>query len=136
MGLIEQLIEFISHPGVFIVGAVTLFEIAPIKINPWKSLFKWIGKMINGELQKDLSELKKDFEETKAQNKRWQILEFSRSCREGVRHSREEWKHAISEVAEYEAYTKKKNIVNGVIEEDAKYIRELYKERNMQNDFL
>lgn len=87
-------------------------------------------------LWKVISEFKRDFEETKAQNKRWSILTFARSCRNGELHSREEWKHAISELAEYEAYTEKKKIENGVIEEDAKYLRELYHERNVKNDFV
>lgn len=134
--MIETIKEFITNPGVILVGAITLFEVAPIKINPWKSLFKWIGNAINGDMRKDLAELKRDFEETKAQDKRWRILEFTRSCRNGVRHSREEWKHAISELAEYEQYTEEKGIVNGVIEEDSKFLRELYHERLAKNDFL
>lgn len=136
MGIIETLKEFVTNPGVILIGAITIFEIAPIKINPWKSLFKWIGNAVNGDMQKELSELKRDFEETKAQDKRWRILEFSRSCRNGVKHSREEWKHAISELAEYEQYTEDKDIVNGVMEEDAKFLRELYHERLTKNDFL
>jgi hypothetical protein len=132
----EKIIEFVTNPGIILVGAITLFEVAPIKINPWKSLFRWIGNAVNGDMRKDLSELKRDFEETKAQDKRWRILEFARSCRNGVRHSREEWKHAISELAEYEDYTEEKHIVNGVMEEDAKFLRELYHERLAKNDFL
>lgn len=139
MGFIAEtwnsLVDIFTHPGFVLIGAITLIEITPIKINPLGALFKWIGKAVNGDIQKDLSELKRDFEETKAQDKRWRILEFSRSCRNGVQHSREEWKHAISELAEYEEYTKKKKIINGVMEEDAKFLRELYQERNRRNDF-
>lgn len=135
MGIFEKIIDFITNPGV-ILGAITLVEVAPIKINPWKWLFKWIGDAINGDMRKDLSELKRDFEETKAQDKRWRILEFARSCRNGVKHSREEWKHAISELAEYEQYTEDKHITNGVMEEDAKFLRALYQERLTKNDFL
>lgn len=134
--LMQSFVDVFTNPSVIIIGAITLVEVTPIKINPLRALFKWIGKAVNGDIQKDLAELKRDFEETKAQDKRWRILEFSRSCRNGVPHSREEWKHAISELKEYEEYTKKKNIVNGVMEEDAKFLRELYRERNMKNDFL
>lgn len=134
--ILNFLKEIFTHPGLVLFGAITLIEVTPIKINPWGALFKWIGKAVNGDIQKDLVELKRDFEETKAQDKRWRILEFSRSCRNGVQHSREEWKHAISELAEYEQYTEKKHITNGVMEEDAKFLRELYHERNRKNDFL
>ena len=135
--MINKLIEeILTHPSIILVGVVTLVEIVPIKINPWKTLFQWIGNCITGELKSNLSEMKKDFEETKAQDKRWHILNFANTCRNGVLHSKDEWQHVISELGEYEAYTEKKGITNGVIEEDAKYLRELYHERNMKNDFL
>ncbi len=134
--ILEIVKEIATHPEVLIIGALTLVEVAPIKINPWKRFFKWIGKMINGEVQERLTNLQLDFEQTKAQDKRWHILSFANSCRNGKLHSREEWKHAISELREYEQYTADKHIENGVIEEDAKYLRELYQERNRKNDFL
>lgn len=135
-GLLEYIKEFITSPSIIIVGAITLVEFTPIKINPWQKLFTWIGSLVNGEMQKDLIELKRDFEETKAQDKRWHILSFARSCRQGEKHTKEEWNHAISELKDYEDYTKKKKISNGVIEENAKYLRELYQERLKKNDFL
>ena len=134
--LYEILKEIITHPEIIVISLLTLVEFAPIKINPWGKLFKWIGKMINGDVMEDVKNLKRDFEETKAQDKRWHILSFANSCRNGKLHSREEWEHAISELREYEEYTDKKKIQNGVIEEDVKYLRELYRERNIKNDFL
>jgi hypothetical protein len=134
--LLEYIKDFITSPSVIIAGTITLVEFVPIKINPWQKLFQWIGRLINGEMQKDLIELKRDFEETKAQDKRWHILSFARSCRQGEKHTKEEWNHAISELKDYEEYTKKKDISNGVIEENAKYLRKLYQERLNKNDFL
>lgn len=134
--IVEYLKEFVTSPSVIIVGAITLIEVTPIKVNPWRWLFSWIGNLINGDIRRDLKELKRDFEETKAQDKRWHILNFANACRNGKLHSREEWNHVISELAEYEEYTERKNITNGVIEENAKYLRELYHERNKKNDFL
>lgn len=136
MDLIEYLTEFITSPSIVLVGAVTLIEIVPIKVNPWKWLFSWIGNAINGDIRKDLTELKRDFEETKTQDKRWRILNFANSCREGKKHTKEEWDHVISEMKEYENYTIKKSISNGVIEANAEYLRELYQERCRNNDFL
>lgn len=141
--IIESLKEFITSPGVVLFGAVTLIEIVPIKINPWKWLFSWIGKVVNAEdrkniqeMRKDLNELKRDFEEDKAKEKRWHILDFVNSCRHGRKHTREEWNHVITELADYESYTERKGIKNGVIEEDAKYLRKLYQENNDTNNFL
>ena len=134
--IIEYLENLVTNPSVVLFGVVTLVEVTPIKLNPWKWLFSWIGNAINGDIRKDLSELKRDFEETKAQDKRWRILNFADTCRRGQQHTKEEWEHVISEVKEYEQYVKEKNLDNGVIEENSKYLRELYHERNVKNDFL
>lgn len=134
--IIEHIMEFATSSGLVLIGAVTLVQITPIKLNPWDWLFSWIGNKINGDIRKDLAELKRDFEETKAQDKRWNILNFASNCREGKQHTKEEWDHAISELKEYETYTKQKSIDNGVIEANAEYLRELYHERCLNNDFL
>lgn len=134
--IIEWLKDLATNPFVVLFGSATLIEWTPIKLNPWKWLFSWIGNAINGDIQKDLLELKRDFEETKAQDKRWRILNFADTCRRGQQHTKEEWEHVISEVKEYEQYVKEKNLDNGVIEENSKYLRELYHERNVKNDFL
>ena len=143
MTLIDYLKDIFTTPSVVIFGAITLIEIAPIKINPWATLFNWIGNIINGDIKTeikgmkdDLTELKKDFESKKAEDMRWEILNFANSCRRGAEHGKDSWRHAMSQLAEYESYTERKGITNGVIEEDAHYLRELYQERNRKNDFL
>lgn len=143
MNILDYLKDIFTNPTVIIFGAITLFEIVPIKINPWSSLFKWIGKLINGELKEqlsdlssDVSELKSDFEMKKAEDMRWEILEFANTCRIGNEHSKDEWRHVMNQVSEYEEYTERKGITNGVIEEDTRFLRELYHERNLRNDFL
>ena len=143
MNIVEYLKDIFTNPTVIIFGAITLFEIVPIKINPWSTLFRWIGKAINGELKEqlsdlssDVSELKSDFEMKKAEDMRWEILEFANTCRIGNEHSKDEWRHVMNQVSEYEEYTERKGITNGVIEEDTRFLRELYHERNLRNDFL
>lgn len=143
MNILDYLKDIFTNPTVIIFGAITLFEIVPIKINPWTTLFRWIGKAINGELKEqlsdlssDVSELKSDFEMKKAEDMRWEILEFANTCRIGNEHSKDEWRHVMNQVSEYEEYTERKSITNGVIEEDTRFLRELYHERNLRNDFL
>lgn len=143
MNIVDYLKDIFTNPTVIIFGAITLFEIVPIKINPWSTLFRWIGKAINGELKEqlsdlssDVSELKSDFEMKKAEDMRWEILEFANTCRIGNEHSKDEWRHVMNQVSEYEEYTERKGITNGVIEEDTRFLRELYHERNLRNDFL
>lgn len=148
--LINALKEFFTNPGVVLFGAVTLIEIAPIKINPWKWLLRWIGNAVNAEDRKNIQEInerlvkmeeeqqqdREEHEKDKANDKRWRILDFINSSRHGRTHTREEWNHTLSELAEYEKFCEEKNIPNGVIDEGAKYVRELYQECNKTNNFL
>jgi len=144
MILAEAVTEFVKdNLSIILISSITVIQISPIKIDPWTLVFKKLGDWINGdikqeliELKKNSDELKRDFEETKAQDKRWHILSFANSCRNGKRHSKDEWEHLITELREYEEYTKRKNIPNGVFEEDAKYLRSLYQKISMENDFL
>ena len=136
MSIIESTKELITSPEVIILGVVTLVEVSPIKINPWQKLFRWIGNMVNGDFYKEFSEMKRDFEQTKANDMRWNILNFANSCRRGTEHGKDEWRHVIAQIREYEEYTEAKGIVNGVIDEDSHYLRELYMHRNQKNDFL
>lgn len=137
MDFLAKILDFIEcNPGLSFIFSASVIQLSPIKINPWTFIFGKIGSWIIGDLKKDLLELKRDFEETKAQDKRWHILNFADSCRRNERHTKEEWEHAIAELAEYENYTERKGITNGVIEETAKYLRGLYHERIIKNDFL
>lgn len=130
--LLNAINEFVTNnSGLVLLGTVTVLEISPIKINPWK----WIGNLIFGDVNKSLNELKKDFEDNKADTMRWNILNFARSCRSGEEHSEEEWNHAIAQLKKYETLCEERHIENGVIEENAVFLRELYHKRLHKNDF-
>ena len=78
MTLIDYLKDIFTTPSVIIFGAITLIEIAPIKINPWAALFKWIGNIINGDIRKQITEMKDDLTELKKdiEKKKLDELEF------------------------------------------------------------
>ena len=101
--------------------ALSLIEIAPIKVNPWMTILRWIGNALTGDLRKDLNGLITDV-------RRQTILTFARECRHEVEHSAEEWNHVLQVAEEYEAYCNKYNIKNGKIKQDTKFIRDLYQE--------
>ena len=137
MEALIKLAELMADNLTLTIGVVaSIVEVAPIKINPWSRIFNWIAEAIVGDLKKEFFEFKKDSEAKTADRMRWDILSFANSCRRGQEHSKDEWWHCISQIKEYEEYTQKKNIINGVIEEDSEYLRELYHERNLKNDFL
>lgn len=137
MEALIKLAELMADNLTLTIGVVaSIVEVAPIKINPWSRIFNWIAEAIVGDLKKEFFEFKKDSEAKTADRMRWDILSFANSCRRGQEHSKDEWWHCISQIKEYEEYTQKKGIINGVIEEDSEYLRELYHERNLKNDFL
>lgn len=130
--LLENLTNTITNPWVLIFGGMTLIEWVPIKIHPWR----WIGNLLFGSIRKDVQSLKAEITEMKVQNWRWNVLDFANSCKNNRRHTLDEWKHTISQLAEYESYIERNEITNGVFEEDARYLREEYQEHCRKNDFL
>lgn len=108
------------------LAATSLIQISPIKINPWTSIFKWLGEQLTGELRKDLNGLITDV-------RRQTILTFARECRHDVEHSAEEWGHVLNVAEEYEAYCEAHKIKNGQIKQDTKYIRDLYQEMSREH---
>ena len=131
------------HPEFTLLWSVTLIQIAPIHINPWIAILRLIRGVLIGDLEKSLEEVKQDLlglrqdvEQEKADNKRWNILDFANSCRNGRRHTKDEWHHVIDQLKEYEVFVEERGLDNGVMEEEAKYLRRLYAERCEKNDFL
>lgn len=130
--LIEGFTNMFANPWVLLFGTVTLIEIVPVKLHPWR----WIANLIFGSIRSELKELRQELTEMKVQNWRWNVLDFANSCKNNRRHTLDEWKHTISQLAEYESYIEENNITNGVFEEDAKYLRDEYQEHCKKRDFL
>ena len=80
--------------------------------------------------------MKKDFEEKNAHDKRWSILDFANSCHNGRKHTKEEWEHVLNQLKYYEEYVEKHNIDNAVIEEETRFLRELYRELIAKSEFV
>lgn len=132
-----------NHLLAIIVGLSAFIQISPIKINPWTSLFKWIGSLVNGETDKDIKEIKKiisdnqtAIDENEKDRIRWEILDFANSCRKHELHSKEEFTHVIALKDKYEKLLEKTGDTNGVFEAEYQYILNLYAERLEKNDFL
>ena len=134
--LIENLKQLFTNPGVILISTITIIQIVPIKINPWSWLRKKLSDLIYGEVRKDITAVKDEVTEMKVQNWRWNVLDFANSCKNNRRHTLDEWKHTISQLAEYERYIERNEITNGVFEEDAKYLREEYQKHCREHDFL
>ena len=120
---------------IILIGSLFI-QIAPIKINPWSALFQWIGKLITGNACSKIDDLIKQVDENEKDRIRWEILNFANSCRNGIKHTRDEFQHIVTLRDKYQQLLEKTNDVNGVFDVEYKYILDLYAERLEKNDFL
>ena len=147
----QQVGDWIVHNIVQLALILSIFiQITPIKLNPWSSLFKWIGKLITQESDKKIGQLISDTEKLKTKIEavqanlnenekdriRWEILDFANSCRNGKDHTKDEFDHIITLNKKYKSLLALTNDENGVFEVEYEYIRELYAEKLKTNNFL
>lgn len=123
--------------------AATIVQIAPIKINPWSAIFRWIGKHLNKEVIEkiDIVETRldthiKSSEEVELKTRRTNILDFSSSIIRGVNYHKEKFDFMIDECDSYEKFCKDNNIKNGVAEASISEIRRIYQEHLRNDSFL
>ena len=139
-----QAVEWIGKNLVTVVFILSIFiQISPIKINPWSALITWIGKIITAGLHEDIKEvestltdLSASVDENEKDRIRWEVLDFASSCREGRKHSKDEFQHIIALNDKYENLLKKTNDKNGVFMAEYQYIQRIYAERQQKNDFV
>lgn len=137
----ETITNIIYNQNEWTVGTVvallvsSLIQVSPIKWHPWTSLLQWVGKGVNhdvivklDETQCEIENLQNDFRNKKLDDMRWTILSFARTCRNKEVHSREQWEYVLNQAKQYEECVKEFKIRNGVVEEDTRYIREVYHE--------
>lgn len=116
--LLEYIKEIITNPGVIVAGTMTLIEIVPIKINPWKTVFTWIGRAINGELIEKMDSLEQEVKDSKKETKdlrnvcderdatlrRTHILHFNDEILHGIKHTKEHFDQILEDITDYNNY--------------------------------
>ena len=137
MVTLPKIINWASHNiWVFIIGALSLIEITPIKINPWNAIFRWIGDRLLGDTKKTVENLSKELKDNEKDRIRWEILDFANSCRNGRKHTKDEYVHILELDKKYRKLLVETKDENGVFDLEIKYIKKLYEERLDKNDFL
>ena len=64
------------------------------------------------------------------------VLDFANSCRNGRKHTIEDFKNILAENDEYEALVEKYKLKNNFYTEDIKFIKEVYQKCSRENSFL
>ena len=68
---------FLSGGGILLV-TMTLIQVAPIKVNPWSTIAKAVGRAINGEVIAKVEQLERDLEGMKEAQE--EITNYERYC--------------------------------------------------------
>lgn len=136
--------EILAGGGGLIVVLMTLVEFAPLKINPWSSLAKAIGRAINGEviakvdqLERELLDMKGNLEERDAISCRARILHFGDETIHGVRHTKEHFDQILRDITTYERYCEDHpNFENNTTVLTSQRIKDIYEDCLKTADFL
>lgn len=130
----QQFVDWVLAHWSFCAFVLAIFvQITPaIKWNP----ITWLGNLLLGSIKKELSEIRSQMDEDKKDTIRWEILNFATSCRNGIRHTKDDFEHVITQNDKYHRLLEKTGDTNGVFEEEYEYIRRIYHERQEKNDFL
>lgn len=137
--------------GVGVVAALSLLEIAPIKVNPWSAIARGLGRAFNAEVLADLKAVQKAQQDTrsaldkhqaaddeyKAECHRAALLAFNTSLLRGELHTQEDFFDAFRHIDQYEDYCRshpgyKNNRASHAIAN----IGRVYDERLKARDFL
>lgn len=136
---------------VILVAVSGLIQIAPIKLNPWSTMARRLGRAINHDmlskfenLEKDVAELRKvgDAREAKEDERnakayRMRILRFGDEIRHGQLHSAEHYNDVLQDITDYEAYcVSHPGFKNQKAQSTIKLIAKAYEEHMRKNDFL
>lgn len=136
--------EEIATGGGILLAAMTLIQIAPIKLNPWSALAKAIGRAINGEvitkvdrLERELLGMKENLEERDAISCRSRILHFGDETIHGVRHTKEHFDQILRDITSYEQYCENHpHFENNTTVLTSRRIKDIYEECMATADFL
>lgn len=133
----EEIFAWVKGNWGWIIAVLSvLFEITPIKLHPVTAVLRWIGNRLTGDIRKDIADLRRDVDEQRMSGIRSLVLDFSNSCLNGRKHTKEEFDHIIEENKTYEELVKKYKIQNEVYKEAYAYIKRVYRKRMDRRDFL
>ena len=126
----------LADVALIVAVASICFEVSPIKVNPIASLLRWVGKRMFEPFDSRLDKLEKSIDENEIDRIRWEVLDFANTCRNGRRHTKEEFDHIIAQNDKYHKLLEKYAMENGVFDAEYAYILRLYKKCQDENDFL
>lgn len=123
---------------------LTLVQLAPVKLNPWSAMARAVGKAINSEIEKELSDIKTHLtahiecdDRRAADGHRARILHFNNELLRSIEHTKEEFVEVLAEIDAYEEYCREHpDYPNNRAVLAVKNIQSSYMARLQKHDFL
>lgn len=136
--------ELLTGGGGLVVLALTVIQVAPVKINPWSAIAKAIGRAINAEVLAELERTRikldnhiKTDDERAADMHRARILRFNQELIRSIPHTREEFIEALTEIDRYQRFCREHpDYPNSRAVHAIANIGRVYDERLQKHDFL
>jgi len=134
-----------------VAGLMTIFEVSPIKLNPWSGIAKWVGGAVNKDvidkleeqaeawkdIRKATDELADRIDRKDAEDARNHILRFGDEVKNKIRHSEEYFNQILDDITKYELYCREHpEFKNERTLATEAIIREVYQKCVKENDFL
>ena len=144
--MIGDALDFIQSNWGEIIGVLTalsiFIQVSPLKINPWSTIFSWIGGEINKEVKTEIKSLKEEVmicgvglsnvteenDKRRIQDLRWAILTFAHDLKCGQEYDRYSFDHIYEYDIEYTNLLNKYNMTNGQTTAAMEVINEAYKQ--------
>ncbi len=139
-----SLFELLGGGAGALALALTLVQLAPVKINPWSAIARAVGRAVNADLEKELREIKtrlnahiESDDRRAADGHRARILHFNNELLRGIEHTKEEFIEALADIDAYEDYCRANpDYPNNRAVLAIKNIQSSYMERLQKHDFL
>ena len=135
--------ELVGSGFALIFLSTGLIEITPIKWNPLTAILSWIGNRMNGKLiakvdtlEEKTDALEKKIDMNEIDRIRWEILNFANSCRNGHRHTKDEFEHIIGLHEKYNTILEEHDMQNGLVTIEYEYIEGIYRHCLQANSFV
>lgn len=136
--------ELLTGGGGLVVLALTVIQVAPVKINPWSAIAKAIGRAINAEVLAELERTRiklddhiRTDDERAADMHRARILRFNQELIRQIPHTREEFIEVLTEIDRYQQFCREPpDYPNSRAVHAIANIGRVYDERLQKHDFL
>lgn len=137
----KELLQWIFG-GLFALSG--LIEVAPIKINPWSKILRWIGNKLNGDVLVEVDALKSQVQlvrerqdESEAKSARVRILRFGDEMYLGQKHSKEHFINILADIKTYNDYCREHpNFENERTKITEEHIKSTYQRCLEEHSFL